>query len=98
MTKKSKAPKATATPHTFMHKTASGNVVCCKIIVPRLGHVSRFEANWERSPTEADLNEQQPWLASVAKTSAAIGGRHLTLRFVDEQGRAVEFPATEAVI
>lgn len=94
--KKVKAFKAaTGTAQLFMHRTLSGNVVSCEIIVPRLGHVSRFDANWELSPSAADLSEQELWLASVAQTSAAIGGRHLTLRFVDERGRAVEFAAAK---
>ena len=91
--KKTAFKAASNAAHLFMHRTRSGNVVSCSIVVPRLGHVSRFDAHWVRSPSAADLSEQEMWLASVAQTSAAIGGRHLTLRFVDERGRAVEFAA-----
>jgi hypothetical protein len=96
--KKVKASKGAASvPHRFMHRTQSGNVVCAELIVPPPGQVSAFESSWVRSPSEADLDEQEPWLASMAKTANAIGGRCLSLRFVDERERAVEFPATEAV-
>jgi hypothetical protein len=95
--KRKPSKEAASVLHRFMHKTRSGNVVSTELIVPRVGQVSHFDALWERSPSEADLNEQEPWLASMAKTANDIGGRRLTLRFVDERGRTVEFPAMEAV-
>jgi hypothetical protein len=93
--KKVKASKtARAMIHLFMHRTQSGNVVSTLLSIPRPGEVTGFEAFWERSPITADLNEQELWLAGMAKTVSAIGGRRLTLRFADEQGRAIMFPAT----
>lgn len=94
---KHKHKAAASAPHRFMHRTQSGNVVCAELTVPPPGQASAFETSWQRSPSEADLDEQEPWLASMAKTVNGVGGRSLSLRFVDERGRAVEFPATEVV-
>ena len=92
--KKVKASKTARVPmHFFMHRTQRGNVVSTLLSIPRPGEVTGFEAFWERPPAPADLNEQELWLASMAKTVSVIGGRHLTLRFSDEQGRAIIFPA-----
>jgi hypothetical protein len=97
MTKKAKVkPRKTANrSHRFMHRCASGNILYAELFVPRPGCKTQFEAEWLRPPNQADLREQQSWLASLSQVANVIAGNHLSLRFVDTQGRPVEFSAKE---
>jgi hypothetical protein len=97
MTKSKKNVKATKAArsglHRFIHQTRSRNTIWCELVLPRHGQVSRFDVTWEQSPSAADLEEQEPFLALMHQTASAIAGRRLTLRFFPERGPSVEFPA-----
>jgi hypothetical protein len=97
MTKSKKSVKAskaaTTAPHLFMHRCQSGNVIFARLSIPRPGHKSQWDASWHWKASEADLSEQEQWLASVAQTASAIAGRGLNLRFEDQRGVRIEFPA-----
>jgi hypothetical protein len=86
---------ATGGLHLFMHRTRGGNVVSCSLAVPRADEVTEFNAEWERTASEADWSEQERWLASVVQTASTIAGRSLNLRFEDKRGVRIEIPAEE---
>jgi hypothetical protein len=92
--KNTRPPKAaTGTPHLFLHRCQSGNVIFAKMSVPRPGERTGFDILWTHSPTVADQREKKRWLRMVASTLNRIAGRVLTMRIFGDPATPVDSPA-----